>query len=88
MHAGIPILASKLPEIEQLISKYYVGIYIDNHEPQHIAHKISSFLNSNYYLEYKSNTIIAAIENNWETEKQKLVNLLNFIKIDSINNRI
>ena len=88
MHAGIPILASKLPEIEHLISKYHVGIYIDNHEPQHIAHKISSFLNSNYYLEYKSNTIIAAIENNWETEKQKLVNLLNSIKIGSINNKI
>ena len=88
MHAGIPILASKLPEIEHLISKYHVGICIENHEPQHIAHKISSFLNSNYYLEYKSNTIIAAIENNWETEKQKLVNLLNLLKIDTIKNKI
>ena len=42
-----------------------------------IANKISEFLNSKEYLEYKSNTVIASIENNWQTEKQKLINLLN-----------
>ncbi len=77
MHAGIPILATKLPEIEYLISKYQIGTFIENHEPKHIAQQISSFLNSYHYLEYKSNTIIAAIENNWQAEKQKIVNLLN-----------
>ncbi len=76
MHAGIPILATKLPEIENLISKYHIGTFIENHEPQHIAQQIRSFINSDKYLEYKSNTVIAAIENNWKTEKQKLINLL------------
>lgn len=75
MHAGIPILATKLPEIEYLVSKYHIGTFIENHQPKHIADKISSFLNSKEYLEYKSNTVIAAVENNWQTEKQKLIHL-------------
>ncbi|MES2515978.1 MAG: glycosyltransferase [Bacteroidota bacterium] len=77
MHAGIPILATKLPEIENIVNRYHIGTFIENHEPQHIAQQISVFLNSSRYLEYKSNTVIAAIENNWQTEKQKLVNLIN-----------
>lgn len=76
MHAGIPILASKLPEIENIVNSYLIGTFIENHEPKHIAQQISSFLNSTQYIEYKSNTIIAAIENNWQTEKQKLINLI------------
>ena len=77
MHAGIPILATKLPEIENIVKQYHIGTFIENHEPQHIAQQISSFLNSIQYLECKSNTLIAAVENNWKTEKQKLINLIN-----------
>ncbi len=77
MHAGIPISATKLPEIENLINKYHIGTFIENHEPKHIAEQINGFLNSEKYLEYKSNTVIAAVENNWKTEKQKLINLFN-----------
>ena len=77
MHAGIPILATKLPEIENIVNAYHIGTFIENHKPKHIADRISSFLNSKEYIEYKSNTVIAAIENNWQTEKQKLINLLN-----------
>jgi glycosyltransferase involved in cell wall biosynthesis len=76
MHAGIPILATKLPEIENLINKYHIGVFIENHDPQHIAKQINDFLNSTEYFEYKSNTVIASIENNWQTEKQKLIKLL------------
>jgi glycosyltransferase involved in cell wall biosynthesis len=79
MHAGIPMLATKLPEIENLVNKYKIGTYIENHDPKHIADKINSFLTSDLYLEYKSNTIIAAIENNWQIEKQKLISLFNKI---------
>jgi glycosyltransferase involved in cell wall biosynthesis len=79
MHAGIPILATKLPEIENLVNKYHIGTFIENHDSKHIADQISGFLNSELYLEYKSNTVIAAIENNWETEKQKLLTLFNEI---------
>ncbi|MBI3518687.1 MAG: glycosyltransferase [Bacteroidetes bacterium] len=80
MHAGIPIPATRLPEIEYLINNYHIGTFIENHEPKHIADQIVRFLNSKEYLEYKSNTFIAAIENNWKTEKQKLIDLFNEIK--------
>jgi glycosyltransferase involved in cell wall biosynthesis len=75
MHAGIPILATKLPEIENLINSYKIGVFIENHDPQHIAKQIDDFLNSSYYLEYKNNTVIASDENKWQIEKQKLVKL-------------
>ncbi len=79
MHAGIPILATKLPEIERIVESYHIGIFIENHDPKHIAHQIQEFLNSKEYLDYKSHTVIAAVANNWKTEKQKLVQLINSI---------
>ncbi len=79
LHAGIPILATRLPEIEKLVNAYHIGTFIENHEPAHIAEKIKEFLNSKEYLEFKSNTVIAAIENNWQTEKQKLIKLIHEI---------
>jgi glycosyltransferase involved in cell wall biosynthesis len=79
MHAGIPILATRLPEIEKLVNAYHIGTFIENHEPLHIAQQIEGFLNSKEYLEFKSNTVIAAIENNWQSEKQKLIKLIHEI---------
>lgn len=76
MHAGIPILASKLPEIKTIIDKYDIGAFIDNHNPQHIANQISEIINNSNYNVYKNNTKQAAIENNWLTEKQKLIKLI------------
>jgi glycosyltransferase involved in cell wall biosynthesis len=80
MHAGIPILATKLPEIENLINTYHIGTFIENHDPKHIASQIHDFLSSKEYLEYKSNTVIAAVANNWKSEKQKLIQLFESIK--------
>ncbi len=79
LHAGIPILATRLPEIETIINTYHVGIFIDNHNPKHIAEQIKNFLNSNEYLICKANTQKAATENNWQTEKQTLIKLINSI---------
>jgi glycosyltransferase involved in cell wall biosynthesis len=77
MHAGIPILATKLPEIEHLINTYHIGTFIESHEPQHIAKQISDFLNNEEYQICKKNTQIAALENNWVKEKKQLIALIN-----------
>lgn len=77
LHAGIPILATKLPEIETIINRYNVGFFIENHNPEHIAYVIKTSLNSESYNTLRHNTSKAANENNWEIEKQKLINLLN-----------
>jgi glycosyltransferase involved in cell wall biosynthesis len=79
IHAGIPILASKLPEIKTIIDKYNIGIFIDTHKPDHIAKQISDFINSSKYSIYKNNTKQAANDNNWNTEKQKLFKLINAV---------
>src|SRR5690606_20110318 len=35
IHSGIPVLSSKLPEIENIIETYHVGFFIENHDPKH-----------------------------------------------------
>lgn len=80
MHAGIPVLASRLPEIELVVDGNKIGTFIDNHDPKHIAERIDAFLKSDEYLVCRSNTHIAAAQFNWQSEKQKLVKLLAEIK--------
>lgn len=79
LHAGIPILATRLPEIENIVKKYQVGTFIENHDPKHIAGAIKDVLNSTDYQQFKNNTFKASLENNWETEKLKLIQLINDI---------
>ncbi|MCX7728785.1 MAG: glycosyltransferase [Bacteroidia bacterium] len=76
IHAHIPILASRLPEIEQIINQYQIGTFIDNHEPKHIAIKIEEALNHPEYNLWKANTYKAESELNWETEKHKLKTII------------
>jgi glycosyltransferase involved in cell wall biosynthesis len=80
MHAGIPVLASRLPEIEKLVTSYDIGTFIENHDPEHIASQIDSFLNSEAYAICKQNTLRAANDNNWPQEKQKLMTLFNEVR--------
>jgi len=77
LHAGIPILATRLPEIENIVKTYQVGTFIENHDPKHIAERIHEFLSSAKYLNSKANTKLAASENNWKTERRKLEQLIN-----------
>ncbi len=75
IHAGIPLLTSKLPEILNIVTTYQIGMTIDNHHPEHIAKKISQCITSEHYTTYQQNTKKAALDYNWETEKQKLITL-------------
>ncbi|HSH65295.1 MAG TPA: group 1 glycosyl transferase, partial [Bacteroidia bacterium] len=65
--------SSDLVEIKKIISRYDIGDYIDRHEPEHIAKKISTILNAEAILQlWKKNTKIAAENLNWEKEEQQL----------------
>ena len=72
LQAGVPILASRLPEIEKIITKYEVGDFIDSHEPNAIASKINELLFSDKLVNYKSNVAIVNSQINWHHEKKKL----------------
>ena len=76
IHAGIPILASKIIEVEKIIKKYQIGLFINNHKPIHIANKIKYALNNKELMsEWKSNTTLATKELNWEIEENTLKDL-------------
>ena len=81
IHAEVPILASRLVEIEKIISTYTIGDFIDQHDPRHIALKIEASLAHNDYKTWKLNLKTAKKENNWAKERLKWKNLF-----DSISN--
>ena len=40
LHAGVPVLSSRLVEQERIINQYDVGGFIEDHQPENIAGKI------------------------------------------------
>ena len=79
--AGIPVLASNLPEVKRIVEKYKVGEILYSHKPEIMAQTIENMLNNKEkLLEYKANTKIAATELCWENEEielNKVYNLYN-----------
>ena len=61
LHAGLPILTTRLPEIARLNEAYEVGCFIENHDPKHIAERIEYiFSDMDRYANWKKNTVAAA----------------------------
>lgn len=79
VQAGIPVLASNLPEIKSFISRYNIGCFIQTHDPKHIAEMINKMINSPELPNWKQNTQKAALENSWETEKTTLITIFESI---------
>jgi glycosyltransferase involved in cell wall biosynthesis len=80
IQAGLPVMASPLPEIKYIITRYDIGDFIDTHAPEHIGQKMEEMLSSPHYKTWKQNTRMAADGNTWETEKLKLIDLVKSIK--------
>jgi glycosyltransferase involved in cell wall biosynthesis len=78
IQAGIPVLASDLPEVASIIKTYNVGDVIENHEPIHIAQKINEMLfDEAKRALWKVNIELAANELCWENEEIKLKAIYN-----------
>ncbi len=76
IHANVPVLVSNLPEMANLVNQYQVGETISTHEPQQIAKKIEQILSNETQLTtYKNNCKKAALNLNWEKEKQVISTL-------------
>ena len=70
IHAGLPIIASTVPENKLVIEKYQLGILVEN-EPEQIAegiNKLATIKKENF----KEKCTLAALEYNWETEEKIL----------------
>lgn len=77
IQAEIPILASNLPEVKNIILTYNVGRISEDHEPQNIARILNQMLNDiEQQLIWKQNLIKAAKELNWEKEQEKLLKII------------
>lgn len=73
IQAGVPVLASNLVEVANVIKTYNVGDIVESHEPLAIANKITEMLNdSSKRTIWKENLKIAAEELCWEKESIKL----------------
>lgn len=76
IQARVPVLASKLVEVEKIIRNYKIGELIDSHEPKHIAEKLNFMLDSeDKRREWKKNLERAAEELCWENEEGKLIEI-------------
>lgn len=76
IQAHIPVLSTKLPEIEKIITHLNIGNFIENHHPEHIAEKIKESVHHKDYQLWKQNTYIAEKELSWEKEKQILKEII------------
>jgi len=77
LHAGIPVLASRLPEIQKVIETYDVGDFIPDHNPEHMAQKVNEiFSHPERIQRWKRNTRQAVAGINWQNESKKLKKVL------------
>ncbi len=77
IHAGIPVLASDLPELKKIINRYDIGYFLQNHDPKNIAATIEYiFENAERYKMLKSNTEKAREELCWENEEKNLLQII------------
>jgi glycosyltransferase involved in cell wall biosynthesis len=76
LHSGVPVLVSRLVELEKIVHKYQVGAFIETHEPAHIASRILEIFNNKEQMEiWKKNTENVRQELNWEKEGRIVVEI-------------
>lgn len=74
IQARVPVLASNLPEIRRIVESYNIGMIIENHDPAHIAAKMTQMLeNPAAIAGWKENLNFAASDLCWENEKKALI---------------
>ena len=76
IQAGVPIVASHLTEIENVIRQYDLGLFIENHELETIAATIRDALSDEARrIRWEQNLQVAARDLCWENEEQKLLEI-------------
>lgn len=72
IQAGIPVLASNLVEVANVVKSYDVGDIVESHDPLVIAKKMTEMLDVGKKAMWKVNLKVAAEELCWEKESLKL----------------
>ncbi|GAB4318622.1 MAG: glycosyltransferase [Bacteroidales bacterium] len=73
IHAGIPVIASGLPEVRRIVEQFDIGTFIPDHDPKSIAGVINEVIADESRLSHwKANTAKAARQLYWEKESEPL----------------
>ncbi|CAD2078593.1 glycosyl transferase [Jeotgalicoccus coquinae] len=74
--AHVPVIGSKLPEIERVIEEEKVGLTVEEGNAGELAGALSRLINDDELrMEFKKNTSLAKQKYNWENEKEILTGL-------------
>ena len=74
IQARLPVLATDLPEVKNIINKYDIGLITPSGDPRMLAEKMIEMMSdSDRLARWRKNINLAAIELCWENEKQKLL---------------
>lgn len=80
--AGIPVLASGLPEISRLVEEYGIGLLTVPGDPGSVKAALEEILNGGKKLaEFKKNILRAREELTWQEEVRRLLNAYSKIKV-------
>ncbi len=78
MQAGLPVLASDLPEISRVVESVDFGRIIDRFDPVFLADTIKEMMNNVEQMKtWKHNALTAFPSYTWETQEQLLLSLYN-----------
>ena len=81
VHAGVPVLASRLQEVERIMNLYNIGTFVDSYEPKQIAERIQwIYDHPEEYLKWKNNLALAAKAINWQEQEKVLLSIYSRIK--------
>jgi len=74
--AGIPVIATDLPEISKIIHQFSCGLLIHEPSPEEISNAIISLRdNCEFLSQLKNNSVTASKSINWQNESFKVVDL-------------
>lgn len=80
--AGIPVIASDLPETGKLINENGIGVIIERVTPENISHALSELkTNPDRLKEFRRNAIATSSRLNWEIECLKVIEFYNKVLI-------
>jgi glycosyltransferase involved in cell wall biosynthesis len=74
LQAGVPVLASRFPEIVNIVEKYNTGRLIDHFESTYLAGVIKTMLDNPLNTEHFDSV---AKELCWENEEKGLISVIN-----------
>jgi len=85
LHAGVPVLVSRLVELEKIVNTYEVGDFIENHDPAHIASCIQKIAADKGRLNsWKVNTEKVRQELNWEKEGKIVLSIFKQVESETV----